>query len=70
MDSSRKQMEARMSGQPMRVTCCICGKGIEGNDPDWYSLQVRKFAVKSPEMIWAHGPCLRNVAPVLSVELP
>ncbi len=57
-----------MSGEPIQFTCCICGSAIEGNDRDAYSLQVRKFGVKSPQMIWAHGPCLRKVAPVMSVD--
>ena len=54
----------------VQFTCCICGKIVEGNDPDGYSLQVRKFGVTSPEMIWAHGVCLRKAIPVIAVEIP
>lgn len=50
--------------------CCICGDVVRLNDPDGYSLQVRKFGTKSPEMIWAHGPCLRRVIPVVGEEIP
>lgn len=50
--------------------CCLCGEVVKGDDPDGYSLQVKKFGVKSPAMIWAHGPCLRNVIPVVGVEIP
>jgi hypothetical protein len=50
--------------------CCICGNVVEGNDPDSYILQVRKFGAKFPEAIWAHGPCLRRVIPVLGIEIP
>jgi hypothetical protein len=54
----------------MGFLCCICSKTIEENDPDGYSLQTRKFGSKSPEMVWAHGPCLRKVIPVIGEEIP
>jgi len=50
--------------------CCICGNVVEGNDEDAYTLQVRKFGTQSPEAIFAHGPCLRRVIPVVGVEIP
>jgi len=59
-----------MVNTSVRLQCCICGKTVEGNDPDGYSLQVRKFGANAPEMIWAHGPCLRKVIPVVGVEIP
>jgi hypothetical protein len=49
----------------IQLRCCIG----ERSDPDGYSLQVRKFGNDSPEMIWAHGPCLRRVAPVVGKEI-
>jgi hypothetical protein len=54
----------------MELQCCVCGKIVEEKDADGYSLQVRKFDPKSPEMIWAHGPCLRKEIPVVGVEIP
>jgi hypothetical protein len=54
----------------IQLRCCICGTLVEKDDPDGYSLQVQKFGAKSPEVIWAHGPCLRNVIPVIGVEIP
>jgi hypothetical protein len=52
------------------LRCCICDEIVDQNDPDSYSLQVRKFGDKPPEMIWAHGPCLRKVIPVIGIEIP
>jgi hypothetical protein len=54
----------------IQLRCCICDHPVEQNDPDGYSLQVRKFGAQSPEMVWAHGSCLRNVIPVIGVEIP
>jgi hypothetical protein len=55
---------------PIQLKCCICGGVVERTDPDGYSLQVRKFGNNSPEMIWAHGLCLRRVTPVFGAEIP
>ena len=55
---------------PVHLRCCVCNNVVERNDPDGYSLQVQKFGGKSPEMIWAHGSCLRKVIPVLGEEIP
>jgi hypothetical protein len=54
----------------IQLRCSICGTIIEKDEPDGYSLQVLKFGAKSPEMIWAHGPCLRKAIPVVGVEIP
>jgi len=54
----------------MDLLCCVCGKIVDQNDSDGYSLQVRKFASQSPEVIWAHGPCLRRAIPVVGEEIP
>ena len=54
----------------IKFKCGICEKVVELTDPDGYSLQVRKFKVNSPEMVWAHGVCLRRVIPVIGVEIP
>jgi len=45
------------------------GGDVAKSDPDGYSLQVRKFGNDSPEMIWAHGHCLRRVASVVGKEI-
>jgi hypothetical protein len=50
----------------IQLRCCICGNVVERDDPDGYSLQVRKFGTNSPGMIWAHGPCLRKLIPVVA----
>lgn len=55
--------------------CCICGEPVTATDTtsspmDGYSLQVRKFGTQSPGMMWAHGPCLRRVIPVVGEEIP
>ncbi len=42
----------------------------DGNAADAYSLQVRKIGANSPEMIWAHGPCLRKMIRVVGEEIP
>ena len=55
---------------PVQLRCCICGDIVDRSDQDGYSLQVQKFGSKSPEMIWAHGPCLRKLIPVVGVEIP
>ncbi len=54
----------------IQLQCCICGNIVERSDQDGYSFQVQKFGSKSSEMIWAHGPCLRRVIPVVGVEIP
>ena len=54
----------------IQLRCCISGHLVEQRDPDGYSLQVRKFGAQSPEMVWAHGLCLRKVIPVIGVEMP
>ncbi len=53
----------------VKLTCCICGNGVEQNDSDAYTLQVTKFGTKSPAAIWAHGPCLRKVIPVVGEQI-
>lgn len=53
------------------MICCICGKPVETNDKDAYSLQIRKLGIApNPEMIWGHGPCLREAIPIIGVEIP
>ena len=54
----------------IQLRCCICDNNIEQTDPDGYALQVKKFGESSPEMIWAHGECLRKVIPVIGIEIP
>jgi hypothetical protein len=54
----------------IKLKCCICGRIVENQDPEAYSLQVRKVGAKSPEMLWAHGPCLIRAIPVIGVEIP
>jgi hypothetical protein len=54
----------------VQIQCCICGSTIAKSESDGYSLQVRKMGADSPEMIWAHGECLRKVIPVISAEIP
>ena len=54
----------------IQFLCCICHIIVEQNDSDRYSLWVQKFDAKSPEVMWAHGPCLRDVIPVVGVEIP
>jgi hypothetical protein len=54
----------------IQLRCCLCGQLVDQNDPDGYSIQIRKFGTESPEMVWAHGPCLRKVIPVIGVEIP
>jgi hypothetical protein len=60
-----------MNPPTFRVRCCICGQLIEQNEEDAYSLLVQKYGSDpSPETVWAHGPCLREVMPVLNIEPP
>jgi hypothetical protein len=69
MKDTRKPGKAT-SAENIALRCCICGSPVEQNDPDGYALQLRKFGAQSPEMVWAHGSCLRNVIPVIGVEIP
>ena len=62
-----------MNGQ-IKFRCCICRSVVEltdedGNASDAYSLQVRKIGANSPDMIWAHGPCLRKMIRVVGEEI-
>jgi hypothetical protein len=59
-----------MNPPSFQVRCCVCENPIDQNDSDGYSLQMRKFGSESPQMIWAHGPCLRRVMPVVGIEIP
>ena len=59
-----------MSDSQLDFTCCICGHSVAKNDPDGYSLQIRKFAAATLKMVWAHGPCLRRVITVIGVKIP
>jgi hypothetical protein len=59
-----------MPNTPIPFKCCLCGQVLAENEVDGYSLQVPKFGVKSPEMIWAQGPCLGRVIPVVGMEIP
>jgi hypothetical protein len=57
-----------------KFRCCICHHVVEltdanGYPTDSYSMDVRKDGAKSPEMIWAHGPWLRKVIPVVGEEI-
>ena len=55
----------------MQFKCCICGKPVQTDDKDAYTLQVRRMGTESgPEMIWGHGPCLREAIPVIGEEIP
>jgi len=53
-----------------KYRCCVCRELINADDTDGYTLSVKKFGASSPEMVWAHGPCLREVLPVIGVEIP
>jgi hypothetical protein len=53
----------------LKIQCCICGGVVHESDSDGHSLQVRKFGTKTPGVIWALGKCLREVIPVVAVEL-
>lgn len=55
---------------PLQFTCFVCGKPVLSNDEDAYVLQVRKTGTTFAEMLKSHGPCLRNVIPVMGVEIP
>jgi hypothetical protein len=54
----------------IQFTCCICRGIVKRDEPDGFSLQVTKFGANSPEVVWAHGPCLRKVIPILEIEIP
>ena len=56
--------------ESIQLRCGICGTIVYRDEPDGYSLQVQRFGAESPEMIWAHGPCLRKVIPVVGMEIP
>jgi hypothetical protein len=60
----------RMNPPSFQVRCSVCRTLIDQNDSDGYSLQVQKFGSESPNTIWAHGPCLRKVMPVVAIEIP
>jgi len=53
-----------------KYICCICEKPIDADETDGYTLNVKKFGGSSPEMVWAHGPCLRGVMPVIGADIP
>jgi hypothetical protein len=52
----------------MQFTCCFCRKVVGPEDPDSYTLQVRKRGSTSPVALWSHGVCLRKAAPVMAEE--
>jgi hypothetical protein len=58
----------------MKYTCCLCRQNVELGEPDSYTVQVSQPAALSvrqnPEMLWAHGACLRKAIPVMSIEIP
>jgi hypothetical protein len=54
----------------MEFMCCVCRAIVESNTQDWYSLQVRHSGAGKPEMIWVHGPCLREIMPIVEEEMP
>jgi len=58
-----------------KFRCCICHNVVElesadGYPRDSYVMQVRKSGTNAPEMIWAHGPCLRRAIPAVGEEIP
>jgi hypothetical protein len=52
----------------MQFTCCFCHKVVVPDDPDSYTLQVRKRGSASPVALWSHGVCLRKAIPVMAEE--
>ena len=50
----------------MQFTCCFCHKVVGSDDPDSYTLEVRKRGSTSPVALWSHGVCLRNAVPVMA----
>ncbi len=48
----------------MKLSRCICGVAVEPSAQDWYAPQLRHSKAGAPEMIWAHGACLRPAMPV------
>jgi hypothetical protein len=63
-----KTLEDIIRNASMNIRCCVCHKLIDANEDDGYSMQVTKFGAKSPFMIWAHGPCLRDAIRVVGEE--
>ena len=54
----------------MQFKCCICGKPVQTDDKDAYTLQVRRMGTESAsEMIWGHGRVLRKAIPVIGEEI-
>ena len=58
----------------MDYICCICRRNVALGEPDSYTLRVSQPAALSvqedPELLWAHGTCLRSAMPVMSIEIP
>jgi len=58
----------------MKHTCCLCRQKVELGEPDSYTIRGSQPAALSvqqnPELLWAHGTCLRGVIPVMSIEIP
>jgi len=54
----------------LALSCCLCNKIVDPQEPDGYQLQVKKFGEPSPEMLWAHGICLRAAIPLVGVQIP
>jgi hypothetical protein len=58
----------------MKFNCCICKGEVEIGQADSYTIQISQPSglgvQKKPELMWVHGPCLRNVIPLVAVEIP
>lgn len=53
----------------MNFTCCVCHRIVATNGVDWYLINLQKCGKGSPEAMWAHGPCLRKVMPVVGIDI-
>jgi hypothetical protein len=67
---NRTASTQRGNSSIIKLKCCICGRVVEDGDSEAFSLQVRKVSAKSPEMVWAHGPCLIRAIPTIGDEIP
>jgi hypothetical protein len=58
----------------MKFNCCVCKLEVEIGQSDTYTIQISKPSgigfQKRPELMWAHGPCLREAIPLVAIEIP
>ncbi len=56
--------------EDIELRCCLCNKSVDRQETDGSQIQLKKFGASTPEMLWAHGVCLRAAIPLIGVQIP